>query len=244
MKIAILGYGKMGQQIEKVAFERKHKVVAYIDNEGDWSKQADKLKQADIAVDFSMPKVVVENIYKCFELNLPIVVGTTGWNQQLIVLKEKCLQENQSLIYAANFSLGVNLFFALNKALAKIMNGYDDFDVSIEEIHHTEKKDAPSGTAIVLANDIIKYLSKKETWINEINDNESELSIKSERISNNIGTHIVTYSSPSDIIEITHKLLNRKSLAKGAVLAAEWLINKKGFFNISDMLRDRFPPQF
>ena len=236
MKIAILGYGKMGEQIEKVALERKHKIVAYIDNEEDWSKQADKLKQADIAIDFSIPKVAVENIYKCFILNLPVVVGTTGWYQQLEEVKKRCLQENQSLIYAANFSLGVNLFFALNKALAKIMNGYDDFDVTIEEIHHTEKKDSPSGTAIVLANDIIKYLSKKETWINEINDNMSELSIKSERIRNNIGTHIVTYTSPSDVIEITHKSLNRKNFAKGAVLSAEWLINKKGFYNIKDML--------
>jgi 4-hydroxy-tetrahydrodipicolinate reductase len=236
MKIAILGYGKMGEQVEKAALERKHKIIAYIDNEEDWSKQADKLQQADIAIDFSTPKVVVENIYKCFAINLPIVVGTTGWHQHLKEVKAKCLQKNQSLIYAANFSLGVNLFFALNKALAKIMNGYDDFDVSIEEIHHTEKKDAPSGTAIVLANDIIKYLSKKETWINEMNDNTSELSIKSERISNNIGTHTITYSSPFDVIEITHKSLDRKNFAKGAVLSTEWLIGKKGFFNISDML--------
>jgi len=237
MKIALLGYGKMGEQVEKAALERKHKIVAYIDSEKDWSKQIDKLKQADIAIDFSTPKVVVENIYKCFILHLPIVVGTTGWHQQLEEVKAKCLQENQSLIYAANFGLGVNLFFALNRALAKIMNAYDDFDVSIEEIHHTEKKDSPSGTAIVLANDIIKYLSKKETWVNEMNDNMSELSIKSERISNNIGTHTVTYSSHLDVIEITHKSLSRKNFAVGAVLAAEWLIGKKGFFNISDMLK-------
>jgi len=226
----------MGQQVEKAALERKHEIIVCIDNEEDWSQKAEKLKQADIAIDFSMPKVAVENIYKCFALDLPIVVGTTGWYQQLKTVKEKCLEENKSLIYAANFSLGVNLFFALNKALAKIMNGYDDFDVCIEEIHHTEKKDAPSGTAIVLANDIIKYLSKKETWTNELNDNVSELSIKSERISNNIGTHIVTYSSPFDVIEITHKSLSRKNFAKGAILSAEWLINKKGFFNIKDML--------
>jgi len=236
MKIAILGYGKMGEQVEKTALERKHSIVAYIDDEKDWSKQAEKLKQADVAIDFSTPKTVVDNIYKCFVLQLPVVVGTTGWHQQLETVKMKCLQENQSLIYAANFSLGVNLFFALNKALAKIMNGYDDFDVSIEEIHHTEKKDSPSGTSIVLANDIIKFLSKKEVWVNEMNDNISELSIKSERIKNNIGTHIITYSSPLDVIEITHKSLNRKNFAIGAVLAAEWLINKKGFFNISDML--------
>jgi len=236
MNIAILGYGKMGEQVEKVALERKHKLVAYIDNERDWLKYADKLKQADVAIEFSTPKVALENIYKCFDIQLPVVVGTTGWHQQLEAVRERCLLENQSLIYAANFSLGVNLFFALNRALAKIMKGYNDFDVSVEEIHHTEKKDSPSGTSIVLANDIIKHLPQKETWINELNNNVSELSIKSERIKNNIGTHIVTYSSPLDIIEITHKALSRKNFAIGAVLAAEWLNGKKGFFNINDML--------
>ncbi len=236
MNIAILGYGRMGEQVEKVALERKHKIVAYIDSEKDWLKQADKLKQANVAIDFSTPDAVIGNIYKCFELNLPVVVGTTGWHQQLQEVKERCLQENQSLIYASNFSLGINLFFALNKALAKIMNGHDDYDVSIEEIHHAGKKDSPSGTAIVLANDMIKYLSGKETWINEMNDNSSEISIKSERKSNNIGTHIVTYSSPLDIIEIKHTSLSRKNFAIGAVLSAEWLVDKKGFFNISDML--------
>ena len=235
MNIVIIGYGKMGEQVEKTALERKHKITAHIDSEKDWSKNIDKIKQSDMAIDFSTPAVVIQNIYRCFELNLPIVVGTTGWNQQLETVKTKCLQKNQSFMYASNFSFGMNLFFALNKALAKIMNGYDEFDVSIDEIHHTEKKDSPSGTAIVLANDIIKYLSRKETWINKMNDNTSELSIKSERIKNNIGTHIVTYSSPLDIIEITHKSLSRKNLAIGAVLSAEWLKGKKGFFNISDM---------
>jgi 4-hydroxy-tetrahydrodipicolinate reductase len=236
MNIAILGYGRMGEQVEKVALEHKHKISAYIDNKKDWEKQINNLKQSDVAIDFSMPEVVIENIYNCFDLNIPIVVGTTGWHQQLQEVKEKCLEKGQSLIYASNFSLGVNLFFALNKALAKIMNGYNDFDVSIEEIHHTGKKDSPSGTAIVLANDIIKYLSRKETWINGMNDNETELSIKSERLSNNIGTHIVTYSSLLDTIEIKHTSLSRKNFAIGAVLSAEWLIGKKGFFTINDML--------
>ncbi|MDR1878829.1 MAG: 4-hydroxy-tetrahydrodipicolinate reductase [Bacteroidales bacterium] len=237
MKIAILGYGKMGEQIEKTALERKHTIAAYIDNEKDWIQQTKKLQQADIAIDFSMPNVVVENIYKCFALNLPIVVGTTGWHHQLKEVKEKCLQFNQSLLYASNFSLGVNLFFALNRALAKIMNGYDDFDVSIEEIHHTAKKDSPSGTAIVLANDIIRYLPRKETWVNEMNEEASVLSIKSERISNNIGTHLVTYASALDSIEIKHTSLSRKSFATGAVLCAEWLSGKHGFFSINDMLQ-------
>jgi 4-hydroxy-tetrahydrodipicolinate reductase len=236
MNITILGYGRMGEQVEKVALERKHKIVAYIDNKKDWIKQLNKVKQSDVAIDFSTPEVVVDNIYQCFDIGIPVVVGTTGWHQQLEEVKERCLKEEQSLIYAFNFSLGMNLFFALNKALAKIMNGYDDFDVSIEEIHHAGKKDSPSGTAIVLANDIIKYLSRKETWINEINSNVSELSIKSERLNNNIGTHIVTYSSLLDEIEIKHTALSRKNFAIGAVLSAEWLSGRKGFFNINDML--------
>jgi 4-hydroxy-tetrahydrodipicolinate reductase len=237
MDIVILGYGKMGEQIEKVALERKHKIVAYIDSEKDWKKYRDDILSGDIAIDFSTPDTVVDNIYKCFEINLPVIVGTTGWYQHLEEVKGICLQENQSLLYASNFSLGVNLFFALNRALAKLINGYDDFDVSIEEIHHTSKKDSPSGTAITLADDIIKYLSKKETWINEINDNASQLSIKSERLSNNIGTHLVTYSSVLDVIEIKHTSLSRKGFALGAVLAAEWLREKKGFYNINDMLK-------
>ena len=237
MNIAIVGYGKMGVQIETAALERKHEIVARIDNEKEWSNQEKGLKMADVAIDFSTPEAVVDNIYKCFELNLPIVVGTTGWHRQLETVKSRCLKENKSLIYAFNFSLGVNIFFALNRILAKIMNNYNAFDVNIKEIHHTEKKDSPSGTAIVLANDIIEHLSRKETWINETSNNTSELSIESERISNNIGTHTVSYSSPLDIIEITHKSLDRKNFAIGAVLSAEWLMDKKGFFSINDMLQ-------
>ena len=236
MNILLLGYGKMGEQIEIAALERKHKIVAYVDDKKDWKKYSEKICNADVAIDFSTPDAVVENINKCFELNLPIVVGTTGWYHRVDEVKKACLQGEQSFMYASNFSLGVNLFFALNNALARLMNTYDDFDVSIEEIHHTAKKDAPSGTAITLANDIIKNLSRKESWINEMNDNTSELSIKSERLSNNIGTHIVTYSSVLDVIEIKHSALSRKGFAKGAVRAAEWLTGKKGFFTINDML--------
>ena len=231
-----MGYGKMGEQIEKSALERKHKIVAYVDSVKDWEKYQDDILAGDIAIDFSAPNTVVDNIYKCFEMKLPVVVGTTGWHHRLGEIKEACLKEKQSLLYTSNFSLGVNLFFALNQALAKIMNGYDEYDVSIEEIHHTTKRDAPNETTITLADEIIKYLAKKETWINEINDVASELSIKSERLSNNIGTHIVTYSSPLDVIEIKHTSLSRKGFALGAVRAAEWLIGKKGFFNINDML--------
>jgi len=236
MNIAIIGYGRMGEQIEAIAMERKHKIVAYIDNEQDWEKQGCKLKEADIAIEFSTPNTVLANIEKCFQRDLPMVVGTTGWHESLQKVKNLCIANNQTLLYASNFSLGVNLFFALNRALAKIMNGHSEYDVNIEEIHHTAKKDSPSGTAITLANDIIKYLSHKESWINEINDKTKELSIKSERISNIIGTHVVTYLSDLDEIEIKHTSLNRKNFAIGAVKAAEWLLGKRGFYSINDML--------
>jgi 4-hydroxy-tetrahydrodipicolinate reductase len=237
MKIAILGYGKMGEQVEIVALEKKHEIVAFIDDEEDWKKFYDKFLKADVAIDFSVPTVVVDNIYKCFANNIPIVIGTTAWYERLDEVKQKCKELNQTMFYGSNFSLGVNLFYELNRVLAQLMNGHEEYDVSIEETHHTAKQDSPSGTAITLANDIIKYLSHKETWINEMNDNKSELSIKSQRIDNSIGTHIVTYSSVMDEIEIKHTSFNRKAYAVGAVAAAEWLIGKKGIYKMRDMLK-------
>ncbi len=237
MKIALLGYGKMGEQVEIVAREKKHQIVAFIDNQEDWQKYYHQFLQADVAIDFSSPDVAVDNIYRCFEHNIPVVVGTTGWFHRLEEVKQKCLENQQSLFYGSNFSLGVNLFFELNRQLAQLMNGYEEYDVSIEETHHTTKKDSPSGTAITLANDIIKYLSHKDSWINEINDIKSELSIKSQREEDSIGTHIVTYSSLMDEIEIKHTSFSRKSYAVGAVAAAQWLIGKKGIFKIKDMLK-------
>ena len=236
MNIAILGYGKMGKQIEKIALERKHKIVARIDNEQDWEKYANKLKQAEVAIEFSTPNTVLANIEHCFERNLPVVVGTTGWHNQLREIKKRCKENNHSLLYAFNFSLGVNLFYAINRSLAKMMKGREEYDVSIEEIHHTTKQDSPSGTAITLANDIVKYLAHKESWINEVNEKTEELSIKSVRMDNTVGTHIVTYSSDLDEIEIKHTAHNRKGFAIGAVKAAEWLAGKQGFFSINDML--------
>ncbi len=236
MKIALVGYGKMGEQVEIVATETKDKIVAYIDEPNDWKKYADKIKTADVAIEFSTPQSVIDNIYHCFELDIPIVVGTTGWYNEIAMIRETCLKNNQSLLYASNFSLGVNLFFALNRYLANLMKNHENYDVSIEEIHHINKKDSPSGTAITLANDIIKTIDNKKSWINEMNDNSSELSIKSERQSNNVGTHIVSYASEWDTIEIKHTSLSRKSFAIGAVQSAHWLIGKKGFFNINDML--------
>jgi len=236
MNIAILGYGKMGRQVEEIALERKHRIIACIDNEQDWEQYADKLKEADVAIEFSTPDAVLENIEKCFARNLPVVVGTTSWHDNLQQVKNQCVVNNQTLLYASNFSLGVNLFFALNRLLAKMMNEHEKYDVSIEEIHHTEKKDSPSGTAITLANDIIKSLPHKDIWINEASPETEKLVIKSQRIDNIIGTHAVAYSSVLDEIEIKHTSHSRKSFAIGAVKAAEWLLGKRGFFTINDML--------
>ncbi|MDR1792114.1 MAG: 4-hydroxy-tetrahydrodipicolinate reductase [Bacteroidales bacterium] len=260
MNIVITGYGKMGEEVEKVAFARKHKIVAYIDREKDWQKLAQNVQKADIAIDFSTPDCVLDNIKHCFDAHLPIVVGTTGWYEHIETVKKRCLQENQSLLYAANFSIGVNLFFSLNRQLAILMNQHQEYNVSIEESHHVNKKDSPSGTALVLANDILKNLIWKKGWYNELSpsqdaefaDNQTviddipasqiplpweELVIKSERSGNNIGTHIVSYESEFDKIEIRHSAFSRRSFASGAVSAAEWLIDKKGFFTINDMLK-------
>lgn len=236
MKIAILGYGKMGEQVELVARERKHQVMAYIDNEEDWKRQREAFEASDIAIDFSMPSVVMDNINNCFGADKPVVVGTTGWYDRLPEVRERCLAEGRSLFYASNFSLGVNLFFRLNRYLAKLMVPHSEYDVSMEEVHHTSKKDAPSGTAIVLANDIITAIPHKESWINQENDNRAELSIKSQRLGSQVGTHSVIYTSPMDEIRITHQSFNRKAFAIGAVTAAEFLLGKKGVFTMEDLL--------
>ena len=236
MKIAILGYGKMGEQVELVALERKHKVVAYIDNEEDWKKQAEGFAEADVAIDFSMPSVVMENIRRCFAAHKPIVVGTTGWYDKLPEVRKSCTEQGQSFFYASNFSLGVNLFFRLNRYLARLMAPHAEYDVSMEEVHHTSKKDAPSGTAIVLAEDIIAALPHKDSWINQENDNRAELSITSQRLGSQVGTHSVIYTSPMDEIRITHKSFNRKAFAIGAVAAAEFLLGKTGFFTMDNLL--------
>lgn len=241
MKIAILGYGKMGEQVEIVARERKHEITAYIDNEEDWQKYRKDFEAADVAIDFSMPSVVMENIRRCFEAGKPLVVGTTGWYEHLPEVEKQCREQGQSFFYASNFSVGVNLFFRLNRYLAKLMVPHAEYDVSMEEIHHTSKKDAPSGTAIVLAEDIIAALPHKDSWINQDNDNRAELSIRSQRLGSQVGTHSVVYTSPMDEIRITHKSFNRKAFAIGALLAAEFLKDRKGFFTMENLLSGATP---
>lgn len=242
MKIALLGYGKMGQIIERFALERGHDVVLRIGLENVQDFTVENLKQADVAIDFSAPDAAVDNIHKCFEAGLPVVVGTTGWYGELQRIKNECVQSNNSLIYGSNFSVGVNLFFHLNKMLAKLMNSYPAYEVQVEEIHHTQKLDSPSGTAMTIAEDIIQSVDRKEEWVNELVGTDvppafkpEQLLIESHRIENVPGTHTVVYSSEVDEIEIKHTAHSRAGFALGAVIAAEWLQEKNGFFNVSEV---------
>ena len=238
MKIALSGYGKMGKEIEKIALQRGHEIVVTFNDPDDWAGKEEQLAEADVAIEFSMPQSVVSNIFRCFDARVPVVVGTTGWFGQLEHVKEVCRKHNQSILYASNFSIGVNLFFELNKGLAKLMNDHEEYEVSVEETHHTAKVDSPSGTAIHLASDIIDGVDSKDVWTNEKTDKDYELDIVSHRIENVPGTHVVKYESDIDDIEIVHTAKSRVGFAKGAVLAAEWLTDKKGVFTMSDLLKD------
>ena len=244
MKIALLGYGKMGQIIERFALERGHEIVLKIniDNVEDFT--VSNLEKADVAIDFSAPDAAVDNIYKCFEAGVPVVVGTTGWYGKLQDIKNDCLSSNNALLYGSNFSIGVNLFFHLNKILAKLMNNYPYYDVQVEEIHHVQKLDSPSGTAITIAEGILENLNTKQKWVNVLTDSNGnsddnikadELLIESHRIDSVPGTHTVIYDSEVDTIEFKHTAHNRNGFALGAVLAAEWIKDKKGFYSVQDM---------
>jgi 4-hydroxy-tetrahydrodipicolinate reductase len=236
LKIALLGYGKMGKEIEKMANEKKHQIIMKIDTLDDWAITGNELKYADVAIEFSMPHVVINNIKSCFKVNVPVVVGTTGWYEQLEEIIDLCKENKQTLFYASNFSLGVNIFFEINRKLAKLMNKYHQYEILAEETHHIEKVDAPSGTAIKLANDIIEIHSGKSKWVNKPSVTPDELEIISVRHKNVPGTHIVKYGSEYDTLEIKHTAKNRKGFAEGALLAAEWVIGKKGVFQMKDML--------
>jgi len=230
MKIALLGYGKMGKTIEKLAEAKGHQIVARISSNRDFSE----LQKADVAIDFSIPEAAVKNINACFELGIPVVSGTTGWLEQYDSVLNTCLLRNGSFIYASNFSVGVNLFFELNKQLAQMMAKHKDYTVDIEEIHHTQKLDAPSGTAISLAKDIIDN-SDYTNWKPD-NTTPNEIPIKALRIEDVKGTHTVSYRSAIDTLSIKHEAHSREGFALGALLAAEWLQGKKGVFTMKDVL--------
>ena len=236
MKIALIGYGKMGKAIEEVALDKGHEIVLKIDvqNNEDFTKE--NLQKADVAIEFTGPHSAYENVKKCIQSGVPVVSGSTGWLEKWNEISALCDTNNGSLVYSSNYSIGVNLFFELNKQLAKLMEPYDSYDVNMKEIHHTEKKDAPSGTAITLAEQILENLGRKKEWVNQHNATPEELSIISERIDPAPGTHKVKYSSSIDDIEIIHTAHNRQGFATGAVIAAEFIKGKKGVFSMKDVL--------
>ncbi len=238
MKIVLLGYGKMGKEIEKIALGRKHEIILKVDENNHSSITKEQLAAGDVAIEFSTPHTVEENIYKCFNANLPIVVGTTGWYDNFEKITADCKKGNHSLFHATNFSVGVNLFFKVNKYLAELMNNYPDYNVSMEEIHHIHKLDKPSGTAITLANQVIEKLKRKTKWSidPDSRQDDSALFIKDIREGEVPGTHILKYTSPIDDIEIMHKAHNRKGFALGAVLAAEFLNKKRGIYTMEDII--------
>ena len=230
MKIALLGYGRMGKEIEKIALQRGHEIVIKSNSNSTYT-----ITDADVAIDFSIPTSAVQNISTCIKNQVPVVSGTTGWLEDYDDIVDLCKKKNGTFLYASNFSIGVNIFFELNKQLAKMMNTLDDYNISLEEIHHTKKLDAPSGTAITLAEGIIEN-SSKSRWNSDGESASKSIPIASKRIGDTPGTHIVNYTSEVDAIEIKHTAHNRKGFALGAVVAAEWISNKKGIFTMNDVL--------
>ena len=231
MKIAILGYGKMGKTIEKLALQKGHTILV---KSSSTSENID-ISEADVAIEFSTPYAAVKNIELCLNNQIPVISGTTGWLEDYDEIIKLCEKRNGSFIYASNFSVGVNLFFNINEYLSKLMEPWKEYQVSIEEIHHTQKKDAPSGTAITLAEGIFKNSEKREWSLEE--DSEQELKITSQRIEDVKGTHIINYNSEIDTISIKHEAHKREGFAIGAILAAEWLQNKKGVYSMKDVLK-------
>lgn len=236
IKIALLGYGKMGKAIEEIALQKGHSIVLKvgIDNLNDLTPE--NIKKADVAIEFSNPESAAKNILFCLENNVPVLSGTTGWLKDLSFIQAKCRELNGTFLYASNFSIGVNLFFELNKKLALLMKMHEGYNVQMEEIHHTQKKDAPSGTAITLAEQVIEDSLTKSKWVNEAQNSTEELSIISNRVDDVPGTHTVTYTSAIDNIEIKHTAHNRVGFAAGAVAAAEFIHDKKGIFTMQNVL--------
>lgn len=244
MKIALLGYGKMGRMIEEIAQGRGHEIVLRIDRDNTADLTPENLQRADAAIEFSTPDTVLSNIDACFNARVPIVVGTTGWYGQLQEIKNRCVEGNHTLVYGSNFSVGVNVMFRVNAYLAKLMNNYPYYDVQVEEIHHTQKLDAPSGTAMTIAEGIIDNLDAKNEWTNIVAGHvdektavteKNQLLIESHRIDSVPGTHTVIYDSEVDTIELKHTAHSRQGFALGAVIAAEWIRDKRGFYPVTDM---------
>lgn len=237
MNIALIGYGRMGHEIENIAISRGHTIVSIIDVNNPEEFDSDSFKSADVAIEFSIPDSAINNYRKCFAANVPVVAGTTGWLDHMDQVKEACEKHGQTFFYASNYSLGVNIFFLLNKYLAKLMNNYPDYDVRMEETHHIHKLDAPSGTAITLAEGVIENIDRKERWNLEVEENKADLAIHCIREGEVPGIHEIIYESEVDMINIRHESKSRKGLALGAVIAAEFVKGKKGFLGMNDMLK-------
>ncbi|WP_297553818.1 4-hydroxy-tetrahydrodipicolinate reductase [uncultured Alistipes sp.] len=237
MKAAIVGYGKMGREIEKILLERGHEIVLRIDAENASELTPERLAAADVALEFTMPETAYANIRACILARTPVVSGTTGWTARLGELEELCRERRSALFYASNFSLGVNLLFRLNRQLAAMIDRVSGYDVRIEEVHHTQKKDAPSGTAITLAEGIIGELDAKNGWVNDDHAPADRIAIRSVREGTVPGIHTVTYESEDDILELRHTIKNRRTLAMGAVVAAEFLCGKEGVYTMDDLLK-------
>ncbi len=237
MNIALIGYGKMGKEIEQIAISRGHVIVMKIDIQNQGDLTAENLSKADVAIEFTGPETAVNNYMKCFEAGIPVVSGSTGWLERRAEVENGCQSKQGCFFYASNFSLGVNVFFALNKYLAKMMKEFPQYDVSMTEVHHTQKLDAPSGTAITIAEDILAFSDKKTNWTIEADSASNELYIKPIREGQVPGIHTVKYDSEVDYIEITHSAYSRKGFAFGAVLAAEYSAGKQGILSMSDLLK-------
>lgn len=236
MNIALIGYGKMGKAIEEIAVSRGHAIVLKVSLENMEDNTTQKIRQADVAIEFTGPESAYENIIRCLDAGVPVVSGSTGWLARLAEVRQHCTQKNGTFLYASNFSVGVNIFFEINKRLAGLMAGHPEYEPRITEIHHTQKRDAPSGTAITLAEQLLEKIHRKKEWVNHISDNLDELEILSERVDPAPGIHTIAYDSDIDTITITHTAHNRRGFATGAVLAAEFVASRKGIYQMSDVL--------
>ena len=235
MKIALVGYGKMGKTIEQIALSRGHEIVSIIDINNPEDFTSDAFKSADVAMEFTTPATAFDNYLKCFAANVPVVSGTTGWTARMGEIKEMCEKEGKTFFYASNFSIGVNIFFALNKYLAKVMNNFPSYDVRMTEVHHIHKLDAPSGTAITLAEGILENIDRKDRWTLETAEKTTDLPIHAIREGEVPGIHEIIYESDVDTISIKHDAKSRAGFALGAVVAAEFTAGKKGFLGMSDL---------
>lgn len=236
MKIAIIGYGKMGKTIEALAIKKGHTITHKITASNSHLLTKESLKTADVAIEFTRPDAAFKNIMLCFDAGIPVVCGTTGWLDKLTDVAKRCWDEQLGFLYASNFSIGVNILFQVNEILAQVMNNHTQYDVSMEEIHHTQKLDAPSGTAITIAKAIIAELQRKDKWVNQATTAPNELSIISKRIDKVPGTHTIEYKSAVDTIEIKHTAHSREGFALGAIKAAEFVFGKQGVFSMKDVI--------